>query len=333
MLIVPKNRQLHAQIEALEAEKKRLREQNQTLLDSAIPRSRNQEARVGESAKEHSPMAKRKTRPMHDGGQSSSTVSKHRPEKKVSSIPAIHQRHHTESMKKAVVVEDSQDRGDMIEDSQYPDLQRPLSPDVLDPVNYMPKVIQDLVAAPSSPLTDPPPSDAQERFEHSPTRPGRVIEDSQAQGQASQELGNHYETPSQRDIWTISESTTKTKSRSVERSVVKTNQPFLGLPPQFQGSNQVNSPNGQTKTQATQKPQGILKPASLKRTMSQQTQSESSQQTHKRQRVSSQASTGKPHHGLARTSPVKTAKLSQRKTKQSDKYADKFTAELAKDKK
>ena len=320
MLIVPKNRQLHAQIEALEADKKRLREQNQTLLDSTIPRSRNQEARVGESAKEHSPTAKRKTRPMHGGGQSSSTMSKNRPEKKVSSIPTIHQRHHAEYVKKAVVVEDSQDRGDIIEDSQFPDLQRPSSPDVLDPVNYMPKVIQDLVAAPSSPLTDPPstPSNAREQVERSPTRLGRVIEESQAQGQASQELGTHYATPSQRNIWTISESKTKTKSRSVERSVVKSNQPFLGLTPQFQASNQVNSPNRQTKMQATRKPQGILKSASLKRTMSQQTQSESSQQTHKRQRVSSQASTGRSHHGLARTSPVKTAKLSQRKTKQSE---------------
>ncbi|KAL9628794.1 MAG: hypothetical protein Q9204_005659 [Flavoplaca sp. TL-2023a] len=327
------NRQLRTQIGVLEADKKLLREQNQTLLDSTTSKLSKQVPRISASPKQQLTTSKNKSKSMLHGGQSSST-SKHRPEKKVCCITTAGRKYFAK-YKKAVVVEDSQDRGDTIEESQHPGLQRPSSPDVLNPVTFMPKVIQDLVAAPSSPLTDPPstPSDAREHVERSPSRPGLVIEDSQAQDQASQELGGYYKTPSRRDIWTISESTTKTKSRSVERSVVKTNQPFLGLTPQFQGSNQVNSPNRQTKMQATQKPQGILKPAGLKRTISQQTLSESSQQTHKRQRVSSQTSIGRQQHGLARTSPVKTAKLSQRKTKQSDKYADKFTAELAKDKK
>ncbi|KAI4257300.1 MAG: hypothetical protein L6R42_005763 [Xanthoria sp. 1 TBL-2021] len=149
---------------------------------------------------------------------------------------------------------------------------------------------------------------------------------------SSQELGNDYGTPPQHSVWTLSKSTTKTKSRSVERSVIKTSQPIFGRMPQALASGQALSPTSRyTNVQANQKPQGILKPANLKRAGSSYTQPGNSQGD-KRQKLSSQVSTGEELSKLrpARTSAANPGK--KKSSKQSDKYHDKFTAELKKGK-
>ncbi|KAL8643564.1 MAG: hypothetical protein Q9226_008279, partial [Calogaya cf. arnoldii] len=301
-----KVQQLRARLDVAEADKRHLLEQNEALLKSARPNLRGREGHSSEPVGEQPAM---RAKLMRKATPTAAAAAKQRP-------------NHT---KKAVVVEDSQDRGGVVEESQQPDLPRLSSSDVLhstNPVTYMPKVIQDLVAAPSSPLTDPPPTplpvtDAQPP----PSRQGRVIEDSQAANMSSQELGSSYGTPSQHGVWTLSKHTTTTKSRSVERSIVKTSQPLFGRMPQAHSGKAI-SPAKSANSQAKQQPQGILKPTGLKRTASSQPQPGN----YKRQRVSSQMSAGEGRSGLPKASPIR------RKTRQSDKYHDKFTAELAKGK-
>ncbi|KAL8851899.1 MAG: hypothetical protein Q9221_003222 [Calogaya cf. arnoldii] len=303
-----KVRQLRAQLDVAEADKRRLLAQEKALLNSPRPKSRGPEGHSGELVGEQSAMRARQMR-------EATPTAKAAPKQRLT---------HT---KKAVVVEDSQDRGSVVEESQQPDLPRLSSSDVLNstnPVTYMPKVIQDLVAARSSPMTDLPPTplpvtDAQPP----PSRRGRVVEDFQAAGMSSQELGSSYGSPSQHGVWTLSKHTTTTKSKSVERSVVKTSQPLIGRMPQAHSGTAI-SPARSANSQAKQQPQGILKPTGLKRTASSQPQPGN----YKRQRVSSQMSAGegRSSSGIPRASPIR------RKTRQSDKYHDKFTAELAKGK-
>lgn len=288
------------------------------MLDSASPKLRCQDARIGQVVGEQPATAKVKAKPIANSGPQSSSTSKHLPEKKAGTTAAA--AHRPGPTKKAVVVEDSQDRGGVIEDSQHPGLQRLPSSDVLhstNPVTYMPKVIQDLVAAPSSPLTDPPPTPppvTDGRVTNPPSRRGRVVEDSQAAGMSSQELGNDYGTPSQHSVWTLSKSTTKTKSRSVERSVIKISQPIFGRMPQALASGQALSPTSRyTNVQANQKAQGILKPANLKRAASSHTQPGNSQGD-KRQKLSSQVSTGEE---LSKLRPARTSAANPGKKKSS----------------
>ena len=295
-----KVQQLLNQLEEAEADNRRLREQNKALLNSASPKPSTATG-----------MAK----PMPNAGPQSSFGLKHPPELEVNSAAAAAPKQHVK-LTKAVVVEDSQDIGGIIEESQYPGLQRPPSSDELqstNPVTYMPKVIQDLVAAPSSPLTDPPstpPLETEGAVILPPSRRGRVVEDSQAAGMSSQELGNDYGTPSQYSVRTLTKSTTKTKSKSVERSLIKTSQPVFGRMPQAETGG-IASTSGYTNVQAE------AQAMKTKRLATSQTQPGRSMVS-KRQKFSSQVSKeeGPPTLGGAKTSSAKPVKRKPSKQSQ-----------------
>ncbi|KAL8668822.1 MAG: hypothetical protein Q9168_006557 [Polycauliona sp. 1 TL-2023] len=338
-------RHIAAQLQAAEEDKRLLREQNQALLTSATPKPRRQGSHSGESGRKQARMVQKAKRTSDSRSQSSSTPRR-LPETRKGSAASGIRKNQTDHMKKAVVVEDSQDRSGVVEESQYTGMRGSPSSEMLlatDPITYMPKVIQDLVAAPSSPLTDPPPTPptaTEKRPTNSSSRRGRVIEDSQMVNMPSQELGgDDYDFSSQHSMWTLNETTTKTKSRSVERSIIKSSQPTFGQPSQTPNGGKTISPiHRSANVQATHRMQSILKPPPFKRTANSQSQSGESQGQgdSKRRRISSQVSTtddGRSNAGSARPSPVKQGKLTRRKsTRQSDKYSDKFAAELGKKK-
>ncbi|KAL8993666.1 MAG: hypothetical protein Q9169_006177 [Polycauliona sp. 2 TL-2023] len=342
---IQENQDLTAQLEVAEADKKRLREQNEAL----TAKSKSQEPHRGESVQKQA-LTVDKAKPVLKRGSQLSSTLKRQPATKTGSTALAAQKHRLNPTKKAAVVEDSQDRSGVIEESQYMSMQRLPSPELpssTDPIGYMPKVIQDLVAAPSSPLTDPPTPSAAGRHAMKPSNHrGRVIDDSQAadlfsqelgSDLFSQELGSDYAPSSQHSVWTHTESTTKTKSRSVERSIVKSSQPVRAHPQQTQTGGKTMSPIHRTSNiQANHRMHNMLKPA-FKRTAISQSQASSGdlQGSSKRRRISSQVSTtddGRSNVGTTRVSPAKPAKLTRKSTRQSDKYHEKFQAEFKKGK-
>ncbi|KAL8913136.1 MAG: hypothetical protein Q9172_007353 [Xanthocarpia lactea] len=322
---------LRTLLDQAEEEKMRLRDQNKAtegLLASATQKLNNQEVSVvGESIQEQAVTAKANPQP--------SSVSKRLPEKRVE-FTAGAQKQCPENPKKAVVVEDSQNTSGVIEESQNHGLDllreqqgRPSSKALgfSNPIAFMPKAIQDLVAAPSSPLTDCQPTsipviDGREMFPPSPSlnagNRGRIIEDSQATTISSQELGSSHETPSQRSVWALSTSTTKTKLQSVERIISKTGQSTTNRKPHPHAGGQADSLSSAAKraTQPSQPPPGILKSGGAKGLASSQAQSNHFQGNNKRRKLSGEMSAERelPNLGPTKASPVKPAGTSRRKS-------------------
>ena len=233
-------------------------------------------------------------------------------------------------------MEDSQNTSGVIEESQNHGLdllreqhRRPSSKALgfSNPIAFMPKAIQDLVAAPSSPLTDcqptsAPVTDGREMFPPSPSLNagdrGRIIGDSQATDISSQELGSSHETPSQRSVWALSTSTTKTKLQSVERIISNTGQSITNRRPHPHAGGQANSPRSPPKraAQPSQAPPGILKSGGAKGLASSQAQSNHFQGNSKRRKLLGEISAERelPNLGPTKASPVNPAGTSRRKS-------------------
>ncbi|KAL8855476.1 MAG: hypothetical protein Q9178_007887 [Gyalolechia marmorata] len=346
------NLKLRTLLDQAEEEKTRLRDQNKAtdgLLASATQKLNSQEARIiSKSMQEQAATPKANPQP--------SSVSKRLPEKRVE-FTAGAQKQRPENPKKAVVVEDSQNTSEVIEESQNHGLdllreQQGRTPSKAlgfsNPIAFMPKAIQDLVAAPSSPLTDCQPTsipvtDGREMFPPSPSlnagNRGRIIEDSQATTISSQELGSSHETPSQRSVWALSTSTTKTKLQSVERIISKTGQPTTNRKPHLHAGGQADSLSSAAKraAQPSQPPPGILKSGGAKGLASSQNQSNPFRGNNKRRKLSGEISAERelPNLGPTKASPVNPAGTSRRKStlrrsQRTDKYHDRFLAELEK---
>ncbi|KAL8903652.1 MAG: hypothetical protein Q9171_007325 [Xanthocarpia ochracea] len=346
---------LRTLLDQAEEEKRSLRDQNKAtdgLLASATQKLNSQEVRIiSKSIQEPAPTAKASPQP-----SSVSKRSKRLPEKTVE-FTAGAQKQRPENLKKAVVVEDSQKTSGIIEESQNHGLDLLREQEGLpsskalgfsNPIAFMPKAIQDLVAAPSSPPTDcqptsTPVTDGREMFPPSPSlnagNRGRVVEDSQATGISSQELGSSYETPSQRSVWALSRSTTKTKLQSVERIISKTGQLTTNRKPHPHTGGEANSPRSVPKraAQPSQPPPSILKSGGAKGLASSQAQSTHFQGSNKRRKLSGEIAAERELSNLGPTkaSPVNPAGTSRRKStlrrsQRTDKYHDRFLAELEK---
>ncbi|KAL8786116.1 MAG: hypothetical protein Q9213_002982 [Squamulea squamosa] len=311
------NAQLHKQIK-----------DSEDALASAAQESGRQEARIQELLQEQTTA---KDKPTPGGSTQPCSTSESLTETKAVDFAASAQAHRPGSAKKAVVVEDSQNKGSIIEDSQHqrvdplPRQNMADSTDAMNfnnPIAFMPKAIQDLVAVPSSPLTDCQPTSP-------PVTNGRVIspipnqsrhvEDSQAAGMSSQDLGNSYGSPIQRTIWASSTTTTKINSHSVERSVSRTSSSMGdGNPYNLNGNPPLPSSSAKRTTNAplNQRPPGILKLGGLKRVKASQRRSSDSQDGNKRQRLSAEISFPRelPDLGPTKTSPVNPVGTSRRKS-------------------
>ncbi|KAL8724508.1 MAG: hypothetical protein Q9166_007909 [cf. Caloplaca sp. 2 TL-2023] len=358
-----------------EAENNSLREQNNACknqLATVNQKLKAQEQRVTKLLRERTIAAK--PRPVSGGDALRSAKSNRLPEKKAVAFEKRDSEKPYQRLTptKGVVVEDSQDRHGIIEEPQnqgpdsLPQQQPPVSPDnqlITNPLSFMPKAVQDLMAAPSSPMADSQTTsqaaiDCREMFPPSPVanQSRRVVEDSQASGILSQELGsdiraispgdhgrsiqtdnlpsqepgNNSEDPSQPVVWALSESTTKTKTHSVtsNKSVLRVRQPVAGRT-QPSGITSRQSPmSTSTGPQSIQQPGCILKAGGLKRINVSQLQSRDSPGTNKRRKLSAEL-------GPTQATPAKSAGTSRRKStlrvsQRGDKYHDRFVAELEK---
>ncbi|KAL8765567.1 MAG: hypothetical protein Q9209_007398 [Squamulea sp. 1 TL-2023] len=336
------------------AENAQLREQikdSEDALASADQELGRQEARIQVLLQEQTTA---KDKPTPGGSTQPCSASKSLTETKAVGFPASAQEHCPGSAKKAVVVEDSQNRGSIIEDSQHqrvdplPRQNMADSTDAMNssnPIAFMPKAIQDLVAVPSSPLADCQPTSppvTNERVISPRPNQGRQVEDSQAAGMSSQDLGNSYGSPIQRTIWASSTTTTKTKSHSVERSVARTSSSTGDRVPYSHLNGNAPLPSSSAKrttnAQLSQQPPGILKSGGSKRLRTSQPRSSDSQDGIKRRRMSTEISIPRelPDLGPTKTSPVKPVGTSRRKSslrrpQKGDKYHDRFIAELEKE--
>ncbi|KAL8807025.1 MAG: hypothetical protein Q9200_004841 [Gallowayella weberi] len=339
--------ELRSRLSKVEAEKTELENRNKTsegLLASAIQDLKMQDTRIKERSEQCTTTSQPKT--ASGGSLKQPDTQKPLPHKKAVgfNVPALKER---------PMVEDSQESHTVVEDSQdkQPELfQQNFGPSSSEEshtdntLTFIPRVEEDAGAEPPFPPADAqssptPVTDGRIMFPPSPSMTGskrsRVFEDSQAAGMPSQGIRSSRESPSHGTIQASSQTITKTKSHSVERSVSRTSQSITGgaLPSNAKRlllGSEVKSLN----IQASQQSRGILKDNSSKR-MNQGSQSQTNiSEQNKRRKLSSEPL--KNGLGPMQTSPANLTGTSRRKTtlrrsQQSDKYQDRFMQELEKD--
>ncbi|KAL8723279.1 MAG: hypothetical protein Q9225_000401 [Loekoesia sp. 1 TL-2023] len=255
-------------------------------------------------------------------------------------------------LKSRPIVEDSQGKGD---DTHRQRHRLPSSSDELsreDPLSYMPKEIQDLVAGSSSPLTDVQPAsspviDGGVMFPPSPMagqRSNPPVKEAPRLGSFTPPgSANHRESPNQGNIWAYNTSMISTKSHSVTASL-------LGRSPsrsshfatdEASQSRSVGhlSPHSfgikQSESQLSHQSHQNLKRGGLKRAKpAASIRAKDPGSHHKRLRLSSE--TEKLGLGPTQNSPVKSAGSSRRKSslrhsQRDDKYSQRFQLELTKE--